>query len=234
MALMMAIMYSCYAYAFCIGALFVKDEVRSKSTGEIYKFSDILAVFFGILIGLFGLTSAGPSFQGIADAKIAGKFAFEVIDRKPIVDMDDPKAKKHALKGHIEFKNVTFYYPTRSDQKILDNVSIEFELGKTTAIVGPSGSGKSTCIQLIERFYDANEGEVLVDGVNIKDIKLRDYRQQIGYVPQEPIMLNSTVKKNILLGKSDASDDEIREALKATNCMTFVDKLENGINAPVG
>jgi ABC-type multidrug transport system fused ATPase/permease subunit len=82
-------------------------------------------------------------------------------------------------------------------------------MGKTTAIVGPSGSGKSTCIQLIERFYDTNEGQVLVDGKDIKDIKLRHYRQQIGYVPQEPIMLNSTVKKNVLLGKPNATDAEV-------------------------
>ena len=78
--------------------------------------------------------------------------------------------------GKIEFKNVDFFYPSRPDHKVLDNFSATFELGKTTALVGPSGSGKSTIVQLIERFYDVNAGEILIDGVNIKNINLRHYR----------------------------------------------------------
>ena len=86
------------------------------------------------------------------------------------------------MQGHLEFKNVTFVYPSRPDQKILDDFTTTFELGKTTALVGPSGSGKSTVVQLLERFYDPKDGNVLVDGEDLKSINLRNYRQQIGYV----------------------------------------------------
>ena len=86
------------------------------------------------------------------------------------------------MEGKIEFKDVDFFYPTRPDTQVLKKLSLTFELGKTTAIVGPSGSGKSTIVQLIERFYDPNAGEVLIDGHNIKDLNLRSYRRQVGYV----------------------------------------------------
>lgn len=104
------------------------------------------------------------------------------------------------------------------------NFSYAFELGKTTAIVGPSGSGKSTTVQLIERFYDPNNGEVLIDGKNLKSINLRNYRQQIGYVGQEPVLFNTTIKQNLLMGKPDATDAEIKEALQKTNAWDFVNK----------
>lgn len=91
--------------------------------------------------------------------------------------------------------------------KVLDNFSAKFEMGKTTAIVGPSGSGKSTIVQLIERFYDPSEGAVIIDGTDLKDINLRNFRQQVGYVNQEPILFNTSIKKNILFGNPNASDD---------------------------
>mmetsp|Transcript_42048 Transcript_42048/g.30266 ORF Transcript_42048/g.30266 Transcript_42048/m.30266 type:complete len:88 (-) Transcript_42048:2949-3212(-) len=84
--------------------------------------------------------------------------------------------------------------------KVLDDFSATFEVGKTTAIVGPSGSGKSTIVQLIERFYDPSNGSVIVDNTDLKDINLRNFRQQVGYVNQEPVLFNTTIKKNILFG----------------------------------
>lgn len=109
--------------------------------------------------------------------------AFDVIDRVPLIKQDDPNARiLGEIKGKIEFKNVSFYYPSRPDNQILKDFSATFEHGKTTAIVGPSGSGKSTIVQLIERFYDPLEGEVLIDGQNLKEINLRNFRQKVGYV----------------------------------------------------
>ena len=126
------------------------------------------------------------------------------------------------MKGQIEFKNVSFFYPSRPDNQILKNFSAKFELGKTTAIVGPSGSGKSTIVQLIERFYDPLEGQVLIDGTDLKTVNLRDFRQKVGYVGQEPILFNSTIKENILLGCPTASDEEIVSALKKSNAWEFI------------
>ena len=90
---------------------------------------------------------------------------------------------------------------------MLQNFSFKFEIGKTTAIVGPSGSGKSTIVQLIERFYDPNNGEVLIDGKNIKELCLREFRQKVGYVGQEPVLFNTTIKENIQFGCPDVTDD---------------------------
>jgi ATP-binding cassette subfamily B (MDR/TAP) protein 1 len=126
---------------------------------------------------------ATPNIKAVVEGQLAGKLAYDIINRAPKINNNDEKSKKLTnLSGRIEFKNVDFSYPTRQDQKVLNNFSAVFEQGKTTAIVGASGSGKSTIVQLIERFYDPASGEVLVDGHNLKDINLRDFRYKVGYV----------------------------------------------------
>ena len=113
----------------------------------------------------------------------------------------------------------------------MDKLNLTFRLGETTAIVGPSGSGKSTVVQLVERFYDPAAGQVLIDGQDLKTLNLRNYRQQIGYVGQEPALFNTTIKQNILMGKPDATDAEIEDALRKTNSWGFVTEGSNlGIN----
>lgn len=123
-----------------------------------------MSVFWGILFGLFALSQVPNHGKSVAEGKVAGKFTYEVIDRIPLIDQDSKLGKIHEIKGEIEFKNVEFYYPTRTDTMVLKNFSCTFEKGKTTAIVGPSGSGKSTIVQLINRFYDPTKGAVYIDG----------------------------------------------------------------------
>ena len=105
-----------------------------------------------------------------------------MIRRTPPIELDDPKSEKHTLSGNIEFKNVDFYYPSRPDTKALNDFSAIFEKGKTTALVGPSGSGKSSIVQLVERFYSPESGQVLVDGKDLSSLNLNHYRNQIGFV----------------------------------------------------
>ncbi len=226
--------YFCYFYCFLIGAVWIDEGYWNHAEDRTYRAGDCMAVFFGVLIGLFALGGASPAFTAINTAKVAGKSAFEVMDRVPEIRQDDASAANHKLQGEIKFENVTFFYPSRPDQAVMKNFDCTFELGKTTAIVGPSGSGKSTTIQLTERFYDPNEGRVLIDGQDLKSINLRNYRQQIGYVGQEPVLFNTTIKKNILMGKPDATDAEIEEALRKTNAWDFVNQNKDGINANVG
>lgn len=111
-----------------------------------------------------------------------------------------------AVKGEIVFDKVNFTYPTRPDQQILKNFSATFKAGKTTAIVGPSGSGKSTVIQMIERFYDPDSGRVLLDGDNLNTLNLKSLRTAMGYVGQEPVLFNTSIKENLKFGKSNATD----------------------------
>ncbi len=113
-------------------------------------------------------------------------------------------------------------------------MSVEFKKGQTSAIVGQSGAGKSSIAQLIERFYDPNEGQVIVDGIPLTELDLLDYRRQIGYVSQEPVLFNCSIKKNILMGKPDATDEEVEKALRSTNAWEFVSRYPDGINTTVG
>ena len=117
---------------------------------------------------------------------------------------------------------------------MLNNFTCTFEKGKTTAIVGPSGSGKSTIVQLLMRFYDPIQGTVLIDGERLDSLKLRSFRKQIGYVSQEPILFNCSIKENILLGCPEATDQEIIEALKMANAWDFVDKYPQKLETNVG
>lgn len=129
------------------------------------------------------------------------------------------------IKGDIELKDVYFRYPARPDVQIFAGFSLVVPNGTTVALVGQSGSGKSTVISLIERFYDSESGEVLIDGIALKKLQLRWIRSKIGLVSQEPILFATAIRENIVYGKEDASDEEIRTAVKLANATRFVDKL---------
>jgi ATP-binding cassette, subfamily B (MDR/TAP), member 1 len=122
----------------------------------------------------------------------------------------------------------------RRKTKALRNVNIKFERGKVTALVGPSGSGKSTIVQLIERFYDPQEGEILIDGVNFKDISLRDFRSKVGYVGQEPVLFNQTIRENLQYGNPDATEEDMMIALKKANAAKVIERLPEGLDTIVG
>lgn len=223
-----------YSYAFLLGGIWVDNEFWNDTFDRPYNSGDIISIFFGIFFGMMALAHVGPNIGAFAQAKAAGAKVFDIIDRTPQILLDDENAKQHDMKGEIAFKNVDFFYPSRSDQKVLDNFTWTFEKGKTTAIVGPSGSGKSTIVQLIERFYDVSAGDITIDGENIKGLKLASLRKQIGYVGQEPVLFNTSIKENIQLGRSDATDTEIQAALMSTNAWGFVSELPEGMDTQTG
>lgn len=113
-------------------------------------------------------------------------------------------------------------------------MTINFEQGKVTALVGPSGSGKSTIVQLIERFYDPSEGSILIDSQNLKDVNLKDFRSKVGYVGQEPVLFNQTIRENLRYGNPEATDDQMVTALQNANAMKIIDKLPKGLDTIVG
>jgi len=118
--------YVCYAYAFAIGGVWVDEKYWNHAEDRSYLAGDCLSVFFGVLFGLFSLGGAGPAIGAVNIAKAAGKAAFDVIEREPTINQDDKSGKMHQLKGEIEFKNVTFFYPTRPDAPVMNNFSCKF------------------------------------------------------------------------------------------------------------
>jgi ABC-type multidrug transport system fused ATPase/permease subunit len=146
MGIFIASIYGSYAYAFWIGGVWIEKRYWNHILDRAYMGGDILAVFWGILFGFFALSSISPHAKAVAEGRVAGKFTYDVIERNPLINQDSNLGKNHKVEGTIEFKNVEFYYPTRTDTTVLKNFNCTFEKGKTTAIVGPSGSGKSTIV----------------------------------------------------------------------------------------
>ncbi len=156
----------------------------------------------------------------------------EEILKAPIVVDDNPNGKQlTSFNDKIEFRNVTFAY---SDAVILDNINLTIEKGKTVALVGSSGAGKSTLADLVPRFHDVTSGEVLIDGINIKDYTLQSIRSKMSIVTQEPILFNDTIANNIRLGKETATDDEIIDAAKVANAHHFITQKEGEYDSNIG
>ncbi|KAI3983520.1 hypothetical protein MKX01_038940, partial [Papaver californicum] len=194
--------------------------------------------FTAIFSAIVGGMSLGQSFSNLgafSKGKAAGYKLMEVINQKPTIveDISDGKCLEE-VNGNIEFKDVTFSYPSRPDVIIFRDFSIFFPAGKTVAVVGGSGSGKSTVVSLIERFYDPNQGQVLIDNVDIKILQLKWLRNQIGLVNQEPALFATTILENILYGKPDATIEEVEASTSAANAHSFISLLPNGYNTQVG
>ena len=174
-------------------------------------------------------------FMILPRAQVSAKRINEVLDEEEIIKdgiLDDIKSD---VVGTVEFKNVSFKYPD-ADEYLLENISFKVNKGETIAFIGSTGSGKSTLINLVPRFYDATEGEVLVDGVNVKDYKIEALNNKIGYVPQKAVMFTGTVSSNVGYGdngKKKATKKKIEEAIKVAQGKDFVEKMDKTYNAHI-
>lgn len=191
-------------------------------------FFTFLAVFYNIINPAKALST---SFSNLNKGSAAiGRI--EEILKTPITVDDNPNGKKlETFTSGIEFKNVRFAY---DDVVILDDINFTIEKGKTVALVGSSGAGKSTLADLVPRFHDVTSGDVLIDGVNIKDYSLQSVRRQMSIVTQEPILFNDTIENNIALGYDDATKEEVIEAAKIANAHNFIIQKEQQYNTNIG
>lgn len=169
----------------------------------------------------------------IPRASVSAGRICEVIETEPTIE--DPKNAKEFSgnkKGVVEFKNVSFKYPD-AEENILSDISFTAKPGETTAFIGSTGSGKSTLINLIPRFFDVTEGQILVDGVDIREVTQKNLREKIGYVPQKGILFTGTIESNLRYGNPNATDEEIREAAEIAQATEFIDSKPEGFDTKI-
>ncbi|KAK2649813.1 hypothetical protein Ddye_017302 [Dipteronia dyeriana] len=221
-------LFSFYGTCFYAAARLVED-------GQI-TFSDVFRVFFVLTLTAIGLSQSGSMAPDSSKAKNAAASIFAIIDRESKIDPSDESGMTiENVKGEIELHHVSFKYPSRPDTLILRNFSLSIHAGETVALVGESGSGKSTVISLLQRFYDPDSGQITLDRVEIKKLKLKWFRQQMGLVSQEPILFNDTIRSNIAYGKEgNAMEAEILAASELANAHNFISSLQQGYDTMVG
>ena len=168
-------------------------------------------------------------FINLSRALASGKRIIEVLDEK--VDINDENAmmkEKEISEGNIEFKNVSFRYYKTSEEKVLSNISFQINSGETVGIIGSTGCGKTTLVSMIPRLYDVDEGEVLINGINVRDYSLYKLREGIGMVLQKNLLFSGTIKDNLLWGNESASDDDIIAAADSAQANGFINEFEKG------
>ena len=206
------------------GGIMVLEDLSLKGT----QFIAYMGLAYTILTPAKAISKA--SYQ-VKSGLAAAERVFTLLEQENVV-VNKPNAfVKHTFENKISVKNINFAY---QDENVLKNFSFEVEKGKTIALVGQSGSGKSTIANLLTRFYDINEGSIEVDGVEVRDWDMHALRGLIGLVTQDSILFNESIKNNLLIGKPNATDEEIIDALKIANAYEFVAALPNGIDTNIG
>ena len=192
---------------------------------------DLMAFIQYLTQIMFSLLMLTMMFVLIPRAQASAVRINEVLEMDPSI-VSPTHAKQPQLKGYVEFKNVSFGYEG-AEEYAISNISFSARPGEITAIIGGTGSGKSSILNMIPRFYDAAEGEVLVDGIDVRQMNDEELRSKIGYVPQKAMLFTGTIRDNILYGKEDATDEEICHALDIAQATDFVSKMKEGIESQI-
>lgn len=226
---MYLIMYMLTLVIYFIGAYLIKDAMMAD---KIALFGDMVVFSSYAMQIIMSFLMLAMIFMILPRAEVSASRINEVLDTD--ISVKDGNVETKSEVGTIEFKNVSFKYPD-AEEYVLRNISFKANKGDTVAFIGSTGSGKSTLVNLIVRFYDVTEGEILIDGRNIKDYKLEYLYKLIGYVPQKAVMFNGTVNSNIAYGdaKKVISDNEIKEAARVAQADDFVSKMDNGYESHI-
>lgn len=206
-----------------IGAYIVKDAAGIADMTIFMQYGMQVVMAFMLMIMLFIL---------LPRTLVASKRINEVLDTKESIKSGDYIDEKFDGKASVVFDHVAFKYPD-ADEYVLRDISFEAHEGETIAFIGSTGSGKSTLINLIPRLYDATEGEVLIDGVNVKDYNLENLNKKIGYVPQRGVLFSGTVKSNIDFGDNNADEETIKKSISVAQASNFVSRMSNGVDSPI-
>lgn len=189
---------------------------------------DLIAFIEYIFHALFSFMLFASVFMMYPRAAVSAGRIQEALDASPSIKEDPNGVSETKTKGYIEFKNVTFAYPGHSQEPVIRNVSFTASPGETVAFIGSTGSGKSTLIQLIPRFYDVSDGEILIDGVDVRDYRLNKLRDKIGFIPQKALLFTGTIADNLRYGKEDATQEEMERAAEIAQATDFISKKTDG------
>lgn len=205
-----------------VGArLIIKDDI---SVGTLIAFSWYITMFWRPIMNISNF------YNTLITNFAAGERIFEIMDINPDIVNSEVAINMPVINGNVEFRNVTFAY---DETPVLHNVNFKVKPGESIALVGPTGAGKTTIINLISRFYDSTEGEVLIDGLNIKNVDISSLRSQMGIMLQDTFLFSATIKENIKYGKLNATDEDVIKAAKAVNAHDFIMSLEKGYDTEV-
>ncbi|WP_438776154.1 ABC transporter ATP-binding protein [Enterococcus sp. DIV0170] len=188
----------------------------------------LIAFIEYIFHALFSFMLFATVFMMYPRANVSAQRIQEIFDMDPLIKDNPEKMVEPLEKSSLEFKDVTFAYPGHSESPVIRNVSFTAKPGETVAFIGSTGSGKSTLIQLIPRFYDVTEGQVLVDGQDVRNYSLKDLREKIGYIPQKAQLFTGTIADNLRYGKKDATQEEMEEAAEIAQAADFIAQKPNG------
>lgn len=213
------------------------DIISVASVALIYLFGILVfdsSIKVGVLVAFIGyvwrlwapITNIGNFYNTIINAMAYLERIFETMDEKPLIHDKVGATILPPIEGHVEFKDVTFMY--EKDNPILKNININIQSGESIALVGPTGAGKSTIVSLISRFYDINEGQILIDGIDIRDVTLKSLREQMGIMLQDSFIFSGTIMDNIRYGNLEATDEEVIAAAKVVRAHDFIMEFENG------
>lgn len=188
----------------------------------------LIAFIEYIFHALFSFMLFATVFMMYPRANVSAQRIQEIFDLEPLIKDNSGKIVEPTEKSSLEFRNVTFAYPGHAESPVIRNVSFTAKPGETVAFIGSTGSGKSTLIQLIPRFYDVTEGQVLVDGVDVRDYRLKDLREKIGYIPQKAQLFTGTIADNLRYGKKDATQAELEQAVEIAQAAEFISQKPKG------
>ncbi|PZC77504.1 hypothetical protein B5X24_HaOG200315 [Helicoverpa armigera] len=230
--IMWFIIYATYALSFWYGVGLILDSRNEEK--PVYTAAVLMIVFFSVLQGAQNVGLTAPHMEAISTARASAASVYAVIDRKPLIDIFSTEGDRPELTGDIEFRDVYFRYPARSDVQVLNGLNLKINANETIALVGSSGCGKSTVLQLIQRMYDPDGGSVTASGNDLRDMNVRHYRNHIAVVGQEPVLFAGTIKENIRLSNPEATDADIIAAAKAGHCHDFIKALPEAYNTLIG
>jgi ATP-binding cassette subfamily B multidrug efflux pump len=200
----------------------VQIEAGSLQVGDLIAFIEY------IFHALFSFMLFASIFMMYPRAAVSARRIQEALDAAPSIVEDESGITETKTKGYIEFKNVTFAYPGHAESPVIRNVSFTASPGETVAFIGSTGSGKSTLIQLIPRFYDVSDGQILIDGEDVRKYRLSALRQKIGFIPQKALLFTGTIAENLRYGKEDATQEEMERAADIAQASEFISQKSDG------